>query len=321
METVHLLVNPARARRTGVDTKIRGALEARGRRVVELRPSSVETIADTINEARNQAPEGTDARGQHPPLDRLIIAGGDGLIHHALPALAETKTTIGIVSVGTGNDFARALGLPTRIGPAVEAALTEPTPVDLIAATSEPAPSTVLETPGETGIEPTARRYAASVVTGGFSGRVNDRANQLRFPPGQQRYTVATLLELRRLEPFSLRLVTDGGTPFELSASLFAIGNSRFFGGGMAICPSADPTDGLLDITVVRPASRFELARMLPTVFFGRHVNHPAVTTYRAATVDITTEAPLWADGEPFVGRHLRLVPGALHVAGTLVEA
>ncbi len=299
MLTVHLLVNPARTRRAGVNAKIRSALESRGRRVIELRPPSIAAIADTINRARHQSPD--------EMMDRLVIAGGDGLIHHALPALADTKTTVGIVSVGTGNDFARALGLPTRIAPSVDAALADPTPVDLIVASSGPS------TP--------AHSYAASVVTGGFSGQVNRRANDLRFPPGQQRYTVATLLELPRLEPVALSLTLDDDTNLDLSASLFAIANTRFFGGGMAICPTADPVDGLFDITVVGPTSGLVMARMLPTVFSGRHVGHPAVSTYRAATIDITTEAPLWADGEPFGGRHLRLAHGALHVAGTLLAA
>jgi diacylglycerol kinase (ATP) len=310
MDTVHLLVNPARARRAAVNTKIRQALESRGRRVIELRPPSIDAIAATIDAARDQALDHTHADQPPVPLDRLVIAGGDGLVHHALPALADTKTTVGIVSVGTGNDFARALGLPTRIEPAVDAALAEPTPIDLIASST----STSAADP-----DPTDWRYAASVVTGGFSGAVNHRANQLGFPPGQQRYTVATLLELPRLEPTPLRLALDGGAPLELSATLFAIGNSRFFGGGMAICPTADPTDGLLHVTVVGPTSRFVLARMLPTVFSGRHVNHPAVTTYQATTVDLATDAPLWADGERFGGVSLRPVPGALLVAGTLV--
>ncbi len=240
-------------------------------------------------------------------MDRLVIAGGDGLIHHALPALVDTKTTVGIVSVGTGNDFARALGLPRRVDPGVDAALADPTPLDLIAASPDPS-------------DP-VDRYAASVVTGGFSGQVNHRANELRFPPGQQRYTVATLLELSKLTPVALSLTLDDTTQLELSASLFAIANTRFFGGGMAICPTADPADGLLDITVIGPTSRLTMARMLPTVFSGRHVAHPAVSTYRATTIEIMTEAQLWADGEPFAGRHLRLVHRGLRVAGILTGA
>ena len=288
MKTIHLLANPARTRRSEVDGKIRSAIESRGHEVVELRPDSAPAVADIVSGARDQG------------MEHLIIAGGDGLVHQALPAVARTGLPVGIVSVGTGNDFARALGLPTKVEPAVEAALAEPTDIDLI------------ETDGG--------RFAASVVTGGFSGQVNERANSLRFPSGQQRYTVATLLELPRLQSVSLRLVVDGET-HETTSSLFAVANSRFFGGGMAICPTADPTDGLLDVTVIGPISRWLMARMLPTVFSGRHVNHPAVTTYRGARIELTAETGLWADGEPFDGRVFQVVPSALQVAGSLIAA
>ena len=288
MKTIHLLVNPAQTRRSGVNAKIRAAIESSGHDVVELRPSSAPAVSDSIKEAKAEG------------MEHLIIAGGDGLIHQALPAVARSGITVGIVSVGTGNDFARALGLPTKIKPAVHAALSEPTDIDLI------------ETDGG--------RFAASVVTGGFSGQVNERANDLRFPPGQQRYTVATLLELRRLQPVSLRLVVDGET-HETTSSLFAVANTRFFGGGMAICPTADPTDGLLDVTVIGPTSRWLMARMLPTVFSGRHVNHPAVTTYRGARIELAAETGLWADGEPFDGRIFQVIPSALQVAGSLIAA
>jgi diacylglycerol kinase (ATP) len=240
----------------------------------------------------------TLAQAHADGMSRLVLAGGDGLIHLSLPALAETDVVLGIVPVGTGNDFARALGLPTKLNLAVTSALAEPTKVDLIAT-------------GE-------GRWAASIVTGGFSGQVNARANRLRFPPGQQRYTLATLLELAGLHTIGLTLDIDG-TVEELQTTLFAIANTRFFGGGMAICPDASPRDGLLDITVVGPTSRRVLAWLLPSVFSGRHVNHPAVRTWRGHQVQVTTTAQLWADGEPFTGASFSAAPGVLRVAGSLV--
>jgi diacylglycerol kinase (ATP) len=265
------------------------AIVARGSTMVELAPSCIDEISGVIADACEAG------------MTRLVIAGGDGLIHHALPALACAEgVTVGIVPVGTGNDFARGLGLPTKVEPATEVALAAATsPVDLISVGPDDG-------------------WAASVVTGGFSGQVNARANRLRFPPGQQRYTVATLLELHQLQTVDLRLDIDG-EPHELTSSLFAIANSRYFGGGMAICPDALPTDGLLDVTVIGPTSRFELARMLPTVFSGRHVDHRAVTTYRAKQVEVVTDVDLWADGEPLAGRTFTAAHGALQVAGSVM--
>jgi len=294
MPAVHLLVNPSRSSRRGLLDRVRSAIESSGREVIELRPANAAAVADTVTRAREGREGGS---GGQQPLERLVVAGGDGLIHQALPAVANSGIPVGIIGVGTGNDFARALGLPTRIDAAVRAALGEPSPVDLIT----------------TG----CGRFAASVVTGGFSGRVNERANSLCFPPGQQRYTVATLLELRHLEPVALQLAVDGET-HKLNSSLFAIANTKFFGGGMAISPQAEPTDGLLDVVVVDAISPWLLARMLPTVFSGRHINHPAVSTYRGASIELATEAGLWADGEPFDANVLTIAPGALSLAGSL---
>ncbi len=303
MSTISLLLNPSVAtkRRTRADAAIRAVLDAGGHEAVDVRPSGIDMIPGAVREVCRES------------ATRLLLAGGDGLLHHALPALVGSGLDIGIVPVGTGNDFARALDLPTDVAAAVDAALRPTTPLDAIAVTAGPSPSAG---PGE------PDGYAASVVTGGFSGRVNERANGLRFPRGQQKYTIATLLELPRLRPVPLELTVDG-TTHELESSLFAVANTRFFGGGMAICPDADPTDGLLDVTVVGPTSRFELARVLPMVFDGRHVGHRSVTCYRGASVTVTTPARLWADGEPLgvaPGGPVTLaaMPRALKVAGTL---
>lgn len=234
-------------------------------------------------------------------LSRLIVVGGDGLIHHTLTALAGSEIILGVVSSGTGNDVARSLGLPRKTKAAVAAALTDPTAIDLLRITA--ADGSV--------------RWAASVATAGFSGRVNAVANGLSFPRGQQKYTVATLLEARRLEPFSLTGSVDG-VAFTSRCTFFAVGNTRHFGGGMAICPDADFRDGALDLTLVDEISRFALLRMLPTVFPGRHVRHPAVRTLRGTAVELDFAEALWADGE-LIGRgpvSIEAIPEALRVAG-----
>ncbi len=314
MPGVFLLVNPARTRRRGVDDAIRNHLDGLAYTVTDIRPCGIDDIAPAVTRALATRSEAADGP------DRLLIAGGDGLIHHALPALAGTDVEVGIVGVGTGNDFARALDLPGKVKAAVDAALGPTTPVDLIAAHHLTAPRPTADPPttdDTAGAGEGAPTYAASVVTGGFSGTVNARANGLRFPPGQQRYTVATLLELPRLEAVELHLTVDG-EEHELASAMFAVANTRYFGGGMAVCPDADPTDGLLDVTVVGPVGPVTLARVLPTVFSGRHVKHPQVTTYRGAEVRIATDSDLWADGERFGGQTFTAVRGALHVATSL---
>src|SRR6185312_3453760 len=97
--------------------------------------------------------------------------------------------------------------------------------------------------------------WYAAILSVGFDSAVTARANRMRWPRGPRRYDLAILAELARLRTYQLTLDLDGavvGTP----ALLAAIGNTRSYGGGMRMCPDADPTDGLLDVTVVEPVSR-----------------------------------------------------------------
>ena len=230
--------------------------------------------------------------------ERLIAVGGDGTVHLALQGVAGTDAALGIVPVGTGNDYARAFGL---FGHSVEEATARAL-----------GPARVVDAIG------TDRgRWVTFNVTGGFSVDVNVRADRLRFPKGPSRYTVATLLTVPGLRHREL-VVTVDGQRGEYRSALFAVANTPTFGGGMAVCPDADPCDGLLDIAVVGPASRTTMLRLLPKVFEGKHVGHPQVHMLRGRTVAIEGEPmDLVGDGEAIgtVPITLEAVPGAVHLA------
>ncbi len=244
-------------------------------------------------------------------MTRLILAGGDGLIHHALPALVDSSIVVGIVPVGTGNDFCRGLGLPTKRRAALdEATGSAATSVDVLRVAAG-----------------NRVRYAATVVTSGFSGRVNQRADEMArrpwLPSGSSRYTIATVAELAALEPVRFRLQFDDDDPIDEAACLIAIGNTRFFGGGMAVCPDALYDDGAIDVTTIEPVSKVTFMRVLPLAFSGRHVRHPRVTQRRCRRLVVRTAEPLWADGETLVfdgaptpvEATISVLPGALLVA------
>ena len=93
--------------------------------------------------------------------------------------------------------------------------------------------------------------YVAAVLATGFDALVNRRANQMPWPRGSTRYALAVMAELRVFSP--LHCLADPWTVRcrELRAMLVAIGNTSFYGGGMLICPQADPYDGLLDVTII----------------------------------------------------------------------
>ena len=229
--------------------------------------------------------------------ERVIVAGGDGIIHHAIQSIATTETVLGIIPIGTGNDFCRALTIPTDVEKAVRASLEEPRSIDLLKVND---------------------RWVASVMTFGFSGDVNVRAERMRWPTGPSRYTVSTLASLRSLSSKFVSFSIDD-VPFERDVSLWNVANTSDFGGGMKIAPSANPFDGIANLTLVSKVGRFELLRFFRRVFSGSHMSHPKVEGLEGKRIVLETAGlGLWADGE-FIGESpatIDLVPNAIQLAG-----
>ncbi|QIQ05628.1 diacylglycerol kinase [Streptomyces liangshanensis] len=251
--------------------------------------------ADTLRRARAAVAAGTRA---------LIAVGGDGTVSLALQAVAGTATPLGVVAVGTGNDFARTLGLPVR-DPAAAGRLAADafardggSPVDL----------------GRAG-----GTWFGTVLATGFDSRVNERGNRMRWPRGRARYDLAMLAELAAFRPVPYRLTLDDGAEREIEATLVAVGNGSSYGGGMRVCAGARTDDGLLDVTVVGRCSRTTLLTVFPRVYRGTHLGHPAVTVHRAARVTLAAPGLTgWADGERLGPLPLTAVcvPGAVRVLG-----
>jgi diacylglycerol kinase (ATP) len=252
------------------------------------------TGADAETRARAAVAAGTGA---------VVAVGGDGTAHAALQAVAGTATPLALVPAGTGNDLALALGVPADPADAVGA----------LAAGLRAGESRRFDA-GRVG-----DRWWATVLCCGFDSAVTDRANRLRWPRGRRRYDLAVLLELARLRPHEMTVRIDDGEPRILPATMIAVGNTSWYGGGLEICPGADPADGLLDVTVVGPLTRRELIRSRPRLADGTHVQNPAVSVLRATRVELACPGvTTWADGEPVAPLPVvvECVPGALSVVG-----
>ena len=247
---------------------------------------------ETLPEVKHNLQELVD-RG----AERIIVAGGDGIIHHAIQSIATTETVLGIIPIGTGNDFRRALAIPAGIENAVATSLGEPSPIDLLKVND---------------------RWVASVMTFGFSSDVNVRAEGMRWPTGPSRYTVSTLVSLRSLSSQFVNFSIDD-IPFEREISLWNVANTSDFGGGMKIAPAANPFDGIANLTLVSKVGRFELLRFFRRVFSGSHMSHPKVEGLDGKRIVVETAGlGLWADGE-FMGESpavIDLVPDAIRLAG-----
>jgi diacylglycerol kinase (ATP) len=123
-----------------------------------------------------------------------------------------------------------------------------------------------------------------------------------------------------------MELELDGQT-ISLEATLVAVGNTSSYGGGIPVCPDADPYDGMLDVTVVGRISRRRLVRVTPTLRRGEHLSDPAVSTYRARTItlrcNVKPPVTAYADGEPIQALPVTATcePGALSVLQAPVRA
>jgi len=208
----------------------------------------------------------------------VVSVGGDGLAHLLFQIVVPRSIPIAIIPAGTGNDIVRSLGWSledsTRY---LEYITTEaPSRIDLGNVDSE---------------------WFAAILSTGFDSLVNERANKLRWPSGQQRYNLAIALELPRFAPIEYEITTDTRT-FTTEAMLIAIANGRSYGGGMLVCPHAKLDDALFDVMILKPVSKLEFIRIFPKVFSGSHITHPAVEIFRSKKVKISADAIAYADGE-----------------------
>lgn len=241
------------------------------------------------------------ARAGAGAYDALIVVGGDGMAHMGINLVAGTPTALGLIAVGSGNDFARHLGLPIHDVPsALEAVLAAweagPTPIDAMRLTPDPGHVWA------EGAYPGTHRWAGCVVSAGFDSMVTARANGYSWPRGMGRYLRAVLYELRRFAPYPYRVTIDGAQE-SFRGTLVAVANAPSFGGGMKIAPAARANSGTLEVVIAGDVSRIGLLRVFPRVYAGTHVTHPAVRVRPAHEVSIEADTTgiiphIFADGE-----------------------
>ena len=234
------------------------------------------------------------------PGDVVAVMGGDGMAHLGVNACAETDATLAVIPAGTGNDLARGAGIPGTVREAVETLIAGRTRrFDLSRLTNS-----------------SGSRFVAAVVSSGYDARVNRATNDIRLRLGALSYGYIALRELAAFSPLHYRLTIDG-VEREVSAMLVAIANTGMFGGGMKVAPDADPTDGLLDITIIHEASRGKLLRLLPSMYSGAFVTDPVVERLRAKVVRFDGDGLfVMGDGEELgeVPATVESVPGVLQL-------
>ncbi len=258
--------------------------------------------------------------------DAILIFGGDGTVHRHLPQLVKLGLPVLVVPHGSGNDFARALKLPS-VGDALAAwrqfvsGRGGVRQIDLgVIAPAVPPDAGGAPAPHEPGTE----RYFCCVGGVGLDVEIARRAN--RLPRALRRrggYLLSLLPALAAFRPVGVRLQASLGadalsTRFAGAAMVVAFANTPTYGGGIRIAPGARLDDGKLEVCVVEAMAKVRLLRLFPSVLSGRHLRLPEVRYFQAERLRIETEQPsdVYADGEYVCSTpvQVRVAAGALRV-------
>ncbi len=258
----------------------------------------------------------TLARQAAARADAVLAVGGDGTIQEVCRGLIESARAVplGVIPLGTGNDFVKVLGMPLHPQAAARM-LARATPRDVDYGVVRWQ---------EAGMG--RQQVFVNAVGVGFDARAAIEAERLKFLPGFTGYLAAVFRTLRRWDSPQARIV-GAREPGEAASLLYegrllllTAGNGVSLGGMFRLTPHASITDGLLDVCLVEDARALRIVQVLPRAVRGRHEMAREVHTYRVHTLEITTETglPIHADGEILAQNAqsiaIDVVPGGLSV-------
>lgn len=222
----------------------------------------------------------------------IVAVGGDGTIHEVVNGMMgpdgarNPEAVLGVVSAGSGADFARTFGLPDAIADGVDHLLGEATmdiDVGRVTFTTEG---------GE------ASEWFANIAEAGIGADVVRRAERLPRRLGRSRYLVGFWMTLGAFKPAQGTVQCDEHT-YEGRIANLVVANCQFFGGGMHVAPKAAPSDGRFDV-LIQVGSKADYVAAIRKMFRGTHIPSPVIKEFRGQRVQVNTRTPLGveADGE-----------------------
>jgi diacylglycerol kinase (ATP) len=235
-------------------------------------------------------------------FDVIVSAGGDGTLNEVVNGIAQTgcNTALAVFPLGTGNDFARTLGVPTGLDSAIEQILAGRTQaIDLVRVTSDSV------------------RYFVNVSSGGFSGVVDEKLTpEMKRTWGPLAYLRGAAAAFAELRGYTATVAFDDAESFELDLYNVIIANGRYVAGGIPVAPEAGIADALLDIVLIPERGPAELAILAAQILLGKHLGSDAIIFRRAKKIAIKSRPGMWfnVDGE-LIGNEpatFELLPGAL---------
>ncbi|HEU0304909.1 MAG TPA: diacylglycerol kinase family protein [Gaiellaceae bacterium] len=271
-ETV-FLVNPASA---GGSTGSRWPEIAR--RAAELGIDGDAFLSERPEQLRTLARDAAEAGAR-----LLVVVGGDGTVNEVVNGIASVDTTaeLAVIPRGTGVDFVRTFGIPTKLDEALRVAMSgRPRTIDLGRATYRSWSGDI------------ASSYFANVASAGMSGAIAKRVNESKSRLAKASYFFATFSVFARWQPTEVHVSVDGEERAGRMRDV-VVANCRYFAAGMKICPDAEPDDGLFDTLLIGDITKADLALTLPKVYRGTHLPHPKAELLRGSVVNLDAEVPL----------------------------
>ena len=295
-QPVNLFLNPTAGRgRAGRRARRISELLARGSEHFEMRSSTA--VGDLEEQVFRSVEQGTQ---------RIVVAGGDGSVHEAVNGIMRAGGTaaLGVVPTGTGNDFAKAAGIPLDWQHAATLL------AERIAANERPRLIDLGRMNG---------RYFANGAGVGLDAKVTRIARSYRLPIGDLVYLFAifrTMLD--GIASPHMRITTASGAR-EGPITLANVANGDWIGGMFNIAPDARHDDGTFDLVIVDPVSWTRVLRLLPKLMAGTHIGEEEISHERVTEVLIEADEPVEChlDGEllpPLQRFEISLLPGALQV-------
>ena len=236
---------------------------------------------------------------------RLLVAGGDGTVHETVNGIlrGDESCEFGLLPVGTGNDFAKAMGIP----------------LDHLAAARLLGERLAQNLPARRiDAGRCNERFFANGAGIGIDARVAEIAARIRLPMGNLVYVIGIVRCLiEGIATPSMSVSRDGETLWSAPATLVNVANGDWLGGQFHIAPRADPADGELDLVVADAVTRRRIVQLVPRLMKGEHMDAPEVHSHRVTTIEVRGSEPLIAhlDGE-LLPKHthyrIECLPGAL---------
>jgi len=241
-------------------------------------------------------------------FDYVIAVGGDGTLNEVINGVATLRQArhvcVGMMPLGTANDFARSIGLIGDIDATIDTLRAKTTaPIDLVRMTSGRG------------------HYFVNVSAGGFSGVVDEKlTSEIKSAWGPFAYLRSAASALSELQTYRTTIIFDDAEELMMDLYNVVVANGRFAGGGLPLAPQANFSDGLLDIVLVPKRPAAEMALLAASMLLGKHISSDSVTFRRAKKISVKSRPKMWfnADGE-LVGNEsavFQILPRALEFCG-----